>query len=170
MGTSKYSPEFRADAVALYHAGPGGTYASVAKDLGVNHETLRTWVRDADQAARPGAGEASAIRGDRCRTRSTAARRAASCTCCPMPRASRPPSPCPARTCTTASPSSRSSAVYPPSGPAGDHGGVDPSNSTRTRHPMTAWGVLSAQHSTSASRGRSHRQHPCRGASARNGG
>ncbi|WP_457512397.1 transposase [Streptomyces sp. TE33382] len=40
MGTSKYSPEFRADAVALYHAGPGGTYASVAKDVGVNHETL----------------------------------------------------------------------------------------------------------------------------------
>lgn len=61
MGTSKYSPEFRADAVALYRATPGGTYASVAKDLGVNHETLRTWVRDAEQAARPGAGEASAI-------------------------------------------------------------------------------------------------------------
>ncbi|MFE3649174.1 transposase, partial [Streptomyces sp. NPDC059152] len=47
MGTSKYSLEFRADAVALYHASPGGTYASVAKDLGVNHETLRTWVGDA---------------------------------------------------------------------------------------------------------------------------
>ncbi|GAA1005428.1 transposase [Streptomyces rhizosphaericus] len=51
MGTSKYSPEFRADAVAL----------SVAKDVGVNHETLRTWVRDADQAARPEAVEASAM-------------------------------------------------------------------------------------------------------------
>ncbi|MFE5097051.1 IS3 family transposase [Streptomyces sp. NPDC056638] len=61
MGTSKYSPEFRADAVALYHASPGGTYASVAKDLGVNHETLRTWVRDAEQAAQPGAGEASTM-------------------------------------------------------------------------------------------------------------
>ncbi|WP_326693224.1 IS3 family transposase (plasmid) [Streptomyces sp. NBC_01795] len=61
MGTSKYSSEFRADAVALYRATPGGTYASVAKDLGVNHETLRTWVRDAEQAARPGAGEAGAI-------------------------------------------------------------------------------------------------------------
>jgi transposase len=61
LGTSKYSPEFRADAVALYRATPGGTYASVAKDLGVNHETLRTWVRDAEQATRPGVGEASAI-------------------------------------------------------------------------------------------------------------
>ncbi|WP_435279980.1 transposase [Streptomyces sp. 1222.5] len=41
MGTSKYSPEFRADAVALYHVSPGGTYASVARDVGVNHEKLR---------------------------------------------------------------------------------------------------------------------------------
>lgn len=61
MGTSEYSPEFRADAVALYHAGPGRTYAPAAEDLGGNHETLRTWVRDAEQAARPGAGEASAM-------------------------------------------------------------------------------------------------------------
>ncbi|MFF3142446.1 IS3 family transposase [Streptomyces sp. NPDC057927] len=61
MGTSKYSPEFRADAVALYHSSPRGTYASVARDLGVNHETLRTWVRDAEQAARPGAVEATAM-------------------------------------------------------------------------------------------------------------
>ncbi|WP_443075540.1 transposase [Streptomyces sp. NBC_01483] len=48
MGTSECSPEFRADAVALYHSGPGGTYVSVAKGLGVNHEMLRTWVRDAE--------------------------------------------------------------------------------------------------------------------------
>ncbi|MGR8006920.1 transposase [Streptomyces hypolithicus] len=61
MGTSKYSPEFRADAVALYRATRGGSYSSVAKDLGINHETLRVGVRDAEQAARPGAGEASAI-------------------------------------------------------------------------------------------------------------
>ncbi|MCY0932604.1 IS3 family transposase [Streptomyces sp. H27-H1] len=61
MGTSKYSLEFRADAVALYRGTPGGSYASVAKDLGINHETLRVWVRDAEQAARPGAGEAGAI-------------------------------------------------------------------------------------------------------------
>ncbi|MCX5233544.1 IS3 family transposase [Streptomyces sp. NBC_00233] len=61
MGTSKYSPEFRAGAVALYYASPGGTYASVAKDVGISHETLRTWVRDAGQAARPGAVEATAM-------------------------------------------------------------------------------------------------------------
>ncbi|MEV6735344.1 transposase [Streptomyces sp. NPDC051364] len=40
MGTSKYSPEFRADAVALYRARPGGSYSSVAKDLGINHGAL----------------------------------------------------------------------------------------------------------------------------------
>lgn len=61
MGTSKYSPEFRADAVALYRATTGGTYASVATDLGVSHETLRTWVRDAEPAAQPGAAEAGAM-------------------------------------------------------------------------------------------------------------
>ena len=61
MGTSKYSPEFRADAVALYHASAGRTYASVAKDLGVNHETLRVWVREAEQAAVPGAAETTAL-------------------------------------------------------------------------------------------------------------
>ncbi|MDJ0467136.1 transposase [Streptomyces sp. H27-C3] len=61
MGTSKYTPEFRADAVALYRASPGRTYAPVAKDLGVNHETLRVWVREAEQAAVPGTAEATAL-------------------------------------------------------------------------------------------------------------
>jgi transposase len=48
-----YSEEFKADAVALYVSDPTGTYASVAKDLGVNRETLRLWVRQARQA-KPG--------------------------------------------------------------------------------------------------------------------
>lgn len=61
MGTSKYTPEFRADAVALYHASPGRAYASVARDLGVNHETLRVWVREAEQAAVPGAAVSTAL-------------------------------------------------------------------------------------------------------------
>jgi transposase len=42
-----YSEEFKADAVALYLSDPTRTYASVAKDLGVNRETLRLWVRQA---------------------------------------------------------------------------------------------------------------------------
>jgi len=45
-----YSPEFKADAVALYLSDPTRTYASVAKDLGVNRETLRLWVRQARSA------------------------------------------------------------------------------------------------------------------------
>jgi transposase len=48
-----YSEEFKADAVALYVSDPGSTYASVAKDLGLNRETLRLWVRQARQS-KPG--------------------------------------------------------------------------------------------------------------------
>ncbi|WP_370155314.1 transposase [Streptacidiphilus sp. EB129] len=45
----------------MYRASPGRTYASVAKDLGVNHETLRVWAREAEQAAVPGTAEATAL-------------------------------------------------------------------------------------------------------------
>jgi transposase len=69
LGTSKYSSEFRADTVALYRSSPGRTYASVAKDLGVNHETLRVWVRDAEQATQPAAAEASALEKENKRLR-----------------------------------------------------------------------------------------------------
>ncbi|MEV6841526.1 transposase [Streptomyces sp. NPDC051133] len=55
MGASKYSPEFRSDGVALYRATPGGGYSSMAKDLGINHEMLRTWVRDAEREGEPAA-------------------------------------------------------------------------------------------------------------------
>jgi transposase len=61
-----YSSEFKADAVALYLSDPEQTYASVARDLGVNAETLRLWVREArasgtaghkaTRAAKPTAG------------------------------------------------------------------------------------------------------------------
>ena len=47
MAMKVYPPEFKADAVALYLSDPARTYASVAKDLGVNRETLRLWVRQA---------------------------------------------------------------------------------------------------------------------------
>ncbi|MDP9842224.1 transposase [Streptosporangium lutulentum] len=45
-----YSVEFKTDAVALYLSDPSRTYASVAKDLGVNRETLRLWVHQARSA------------------------------------------------------------------------------------------------------------------------
>lgn len=40
-----YSAEFKADAVALYQSDPDLTMAQVARDLGVNAETLRNWIR-----------------------------------------------------------------------------------------------------------------------------
>lgn len=40
-----YSPEFKADAVALYHSDPDLTIVQVASDLGINPETLRNWIR-----------------------------------------------------------------------------------------------------------------------------
>lgn len=40
-----YSPEFKADAVALYLSDPGHTFDGVGRDLGVSRETLRNWVR-----------------------------------------------------------------------------------------------------------------------------
>ena len=54
MVNKHYPPEFRADAVALYRSRPGATYASIADDLGINRETLRSWVRLDDE--RRGAG------------------------------------------------------------------------------------------------------------------
>ena len=60
MVNKHYPPEFKADAVALYRSRPGVTIAQIADDLGVNRETLRSWVRADDQrrggVARAGAG------------------------------------------------------------------------------------------------------------------
>ena len=49
MVSKHYDPEFKAEAVALYRSRPGVTIAQIADDLGVNRETLRTWVRLDDQ-------------------------------------------------------------------------------------------------------------------------
>jgi transposase len=49
MVNKHYPPEFKADAVALYRSRPGATIALIADDLGVNRETLRSWVRADDQ-------------------------------------------------------------------------------------------------------------------------
>ncbi|MFG3604837.1 IS3 family transposase [Micromonospora chersina] len=64
MVNKHYPAEFKADAVALYRSRPGATIAQIADDLGVNRETLRSWVRADDRrrgvaagpAAPPGAG------------------------------------------------------------------------------------------------------------------
>ncbi|WP_369805911.1 IS3 family transposase [Amycolatopsis sp. M39] len=57
-GSSKYPEEFRRDAVALARS-VSRPLAQVARELGVNHETLRTWVRAADRA-----DQAAATGGD----------------------------------------------------------------------------------------------------------
>ncbi|WP_371602609.1 transposase [Streptomyces sp. NBC_01220] len=49
MGTARYSEEFKQDAVKLV-ASTGRSINSVAKDLGVNTESLRQWVRPAEAA------------------------------------------------------------------------------------------------------------------------
>ncbi len=56
VGTSRYSEEFKQDAIKLV-ASTGRSVNSVAKDLGVNTESLRKWVRDAEAAAVVGGGE-----------------------------------------------------------------------------------------------------------------
>lgn len=58
MGTFKYPAEFRADAVALVRSSERPV-AQIAKELGVNHETLRSWVRAAEAGEQPGAAEES---------------------------------------------------------------------------------------------------------------
>lgn len=64
---SKYPEEFRRDAVALVRSSPERTVAEIARELGVNHETLRQWVMAADkeqvqQAAGLGAAELEELR------------------------------------------------------------------------------------------------------------
>src|SRR5215204_4258633 len=49
MVNKHYPVRFKADAVALYRSRPGATIAQIADDLGVNRETLRSWVRSDDQ-------------------------------------------------------------------------------------------------------------------------
>lgn len=50
-----YSPEFKADAVALYLSDPSHTFEGIGKDLGISRETLRNWVR-AERARRGESG------------------------------------------------------------------------------------------------------------------
>ncbi len=59
MGTYRYSAEFRADAVALVRSSDKPV-AQIARELGVNHETLRQWVKAAERAEDPAAVSADA--------------------------------------------------------------------------------------------------------------
>ncbi|MCW3820660.1 transposase, partial [Micromonospora sp. DR5-3] len=59
MVMKHYPAEFKADAVALYRSRPGATIAQVADDLGVNRETLRSWVRADDRRRGAAAGPAA---------------------------------------------------------------------------------------------------------------
>ena len=49
MAMKHYPPEFKAEAVTLYRSRPDATIKSVADDLGVNSETLRSWIRLDDE-------------------------------------------------------------------------------------------------------------------------
>jgi transposase len=60
MANKHYPQQFKADAIALYRSRPGATIASIADDLGVNRETLRSWVRVDDQ--RRGAAASGSVR------------------------------------------------------------------------------------------------------------
>ncbi|MHC5906289.1 IS3 family transposase [Streptomyces sp. S6] len=53
-----YSPEFKADAVALYLSDPSHTFEGIGKDLGISRETLRNWVQ-AERARRGGGSTTS---------------------------------------------------------------------------------------------------------------
>jgi transposase len=59
MVNKHYPAQFKADAVALYRSRPGATIAQIADDLGVNRETLRSWVRADDQRRGSAAGSAA---------------------------------------------------------------------------------------------------------------
>jgi len=62
MVNKHYPAQFKADAVALYRSRPGSTIAQIADDLGVNRETLRSWVRADDQRRDTGGPSAGSAR------------------------------------------------------------------------------------------------------------
>jgi transposase len=64
MANKHYPQQFKADAVALYRTRPGATIALIADDLGVNRETLRSWVRADDQRRGARAGRPAAVGGE----------------------------------------------------------------------------------------------------------
>ncbi|MFI7434274.1 transposase [Micromonospora haikouensis] len=63
MANKHYPAQFKAGAVALYRSRPGSTIAVIAADLGVNRETLRSWVRADYQRREGGSGRPAAAAG-----------------------------------------------------------------------------------------------------------
>jgi len=58
MAGRRYTPEFRADAVALWRASVGQrTMKAIAADLAITRETLRLWVRAAEGGDQAVAGD-----------------------------------------------------------------------------------------------------------------
>jgi len=75
MAGRKYTPEFRADAVALWRASAGQrTMKDVAADPGITRETLRLWVRAADGGSQAPAGGSGEHRDELARLRAENAR------------------------------------------------------------------------------------------------
>lgn len=61
MAMKHYPPQFKADAVALWESRPGATIVSIAADLGINAETVRTWIRAAGKATPRARAQAPAV-------------------------------------------------------------------------------------------------------------
>ena len=49
MGMKHYPPQFKADAVALYHSRPDESAAQAARDPGIYPATLLAWIKAADE-------------------------------------------------------------------------------------------------------------------------
>ena len=60
---SKYPEEFRRDAVELVLASPQRTVAEIAKELGINREALRLWVKVEREAGTVGSGHGRPAEG-----------------------------------------------------------------------------------------------------------
>lgn len=65
--SSKYPEQFRKDAVALVRSSDR-PLRQVARELGVNHETLRSWVRATEEASATPSTVSSAADQDELRT------------------------------------------------------------------------------------------------------
>jgi transposase len=61
---SKYPEQFRRDAVELVRSSPGRPLREIGRELGVNHETLRGWVKAADRAEQNTTGPGQGSSGE----------------------------------------------------------------------------------------------------------